>query len=290
MNELFKIRELGVCIKGRFDEKTAFTFHEINQGEEVSHHDLPLNFIIFVLEGELEINYNQHENGRIESNQMILLLRKSSVQVKTLKNTTLYIMYFDRLLSSCDQQMLNALLPDIEKSKYDFKGVSIPEPVVQFLKQIAYLQAANVDCIHFNSLKHRELFILLRHFCSREDFLQIMGPVIGSSFNFRNRVFDKVSQTGHVPVTQLAGLVGMGRKNFDKKFRKEFGISPTKWMLQEKAKHLYLFLMEPEITIADAMDRFNFNSAAHFNRFCLRHFNKTPGAIIKEGRSIVIEK
>ena len=289
MEEFFKIRELGVCKKGRIDENTAFTYHEFNQGVEVHHDEAPLNYIIFVLDGQLEIQYEHYEMSRIQSRQMALLLRKSSVHIKAVSDTALYVMYFEKILSSCEQQLLNALLPDIDRAGYVFKGIAIPKPVVQFLKQIHYLQEQQVDCVHFNGLKHRELFILLRHFCPREDFINLMAPVIGSSFNFRNKVLDKFAQTGHLPITEFAGLVGLGRKNFDKKFLNEFGISPTKWMLQEKAKHIYSFLGEPEITIADAMDRFNFNSAAHFNRFCLQHFNRTPGMVIKEARSMKIK-
>ena len=285
MNEIFKIRELGVCKKGRLDEKTAFTYHEMKSGDEVRNFDLPFNFIIFVMNGQLEIQCNQHENCRIQSGQMILLIRKSSVHVKTLKETAMYVMYFDRLISSCDQYMLNFQLPDVDKIINEFKAVTIPKPVIRFLKEIRYFQHQKVDCLHYNSLKQQELFILLRHFCSREDFSKLMAPVVGSSFEFRNKVLDKFSQLGAGNMTAFAGLVGMGRKSFDKKFRREFGIPPGKWILQEKAKRLYMSLTESETTIADAMDRFNFNSAAHFNRFCLQHFSKTPGMIIKEART-----
>jgi AraC-like DNA-binding protein len=101
--------------------------------------------------------------------------------------------------------------------------------------------------------------------------------------DFRFKVLENYLSVGDGNVTTLAGLVGMGRKSFDKRFREEFRTSPAKWMQQEKARRLRVYLAEPNVTITDAMDEFYFNSASHFNRFCMQHFQMTPGKIIKEG-------
>jgi len=284
MNDIFKIGELGVCKKIQIDDKTAFTSYELKSGDEFRDRKLPLHFILFVIDGALEISCNQFENRRIQQGQMILLLRTSSVCVKAIRKSSLVMMYFDMFLSSCDQQLFQAYFPDTEKIKYDFRPVDIPEPITLFLKQTRYFQEKKVNCKHFNSLKQSEFFILLRHFCPREDLVVFLMPLIGRTINFRNKVLEKYTQLKDGGVDKLASLVGMGRKNFEKQFQKEFGISPAKWMLQEKSKRLYVFLHETEVTIADAMDEFYFNSSSHFNRFCRQFYKKTPGAIIKEAR------
>ena len=290
MNDIFKIRALGVCKKGQLDEKTAFTYHELEVGDEFKNENLPLNYIFFVLGGFLEFNCNQFENRRIQTDRMILLIRTSSVHIKVLKKTKLLVMYFDSLLSSCDQQLINAYLPDTEKISYDCMPTVMPQPIILFLKQMIFLQEQKVDCLHLNGIKHREFFILLRQFCPREDVVTFFSPLIGHSLYFRNKVLDKYAQLGNGRVTEFASLLGMGRKTFEKQFKNEFGIPPAKWMLQEKAKRLYFFLRRPDITIADAMDSFHFNSSAHFNRFCLAYFKNTPGMIIREARQQQTEK
>jgi len=282
MVDIFKISALGVCKKLQSDEKTAFVGFEFKEENEFRNRELPLNFILFVLKGTIEISCNQYENCLIQPGQMILLVRNSSVHVRVLPNAMLSVMYFDHFLSSCDQQLFTAYLPDVKKIKYDFVPITIPQPIHQFLDHIRSVQELKAGCMHYNSLKHREFFILLRYFCPRADLVMFLYPLISYSVNFRNKVLEKFALIEDGRVTELAGLVGMGRKNFDKQFKKEFGTSPAQWMLQEKAKRLYMFLKEPEVTIADAMDRFYFNSSAHFNRFCLRYFKKTPGTIIKE--------
>ena len=282
MSDIFKIRELGVCRKAQFDDKTAFTYYEVKAGEDIWNRSLALNYVIFVFQGVLEISYNEFENHRFQSGEMIFLLRSSSVHVKVIKNTKLYIMYFETFLSSCDHQMFKAYLPDVEKIVYDFRPIRIPESISVFLKQTLSLQKQKVDCMHFNSIKHREFFILLRRFCSRDDIVMFLSPLISRSLNFRSKVLEKYSLLNSGRVTELAGLVGLGRKNFDKRFLNEFGMSPAKWMQQEKAKRLRVFLTEPDVTISDAMDKFHFNSPSHFNRFCHQYFETSPGAIIRE--------
>ena len=281
MSDIFKVRELGVYREEQVDAKTAFTYFDVKTGEEIRNHCLPLNYIIFVLEGALEISCNEFENRRFKSGEMVFMLRSSSVHVKVLKKSELYLLYFDTFLSSSDRQLFKAYLPDVEKMKYDFRSVLIPKPVTVFLKQTIYFQNHKVDNMHFNSLKHCEFFLLLRHFCPREDLVMFLSPLISRSLSFRTRVLEKYPKLSSGRVTELASLVGMGRKNFDKHFRDEFGLSPAKWMQQEKSKHLRLFLTEQGVTISDAMDKFHFNSSGHFNRFCHQYFNMSPGSIIR---------
>ena len=284
MSDIFKLRELGVCRKAQLDERTAFNYYEVEAGDEIWNRNLPLNFIIFIFNGTLEISCNEFENRKFQSGEMILVLRSSSVRVRVKKNTKLYIMYFDSFLSSCDSQLFKAYLPDVEKIVYDFNPIRMPEMIIVFLKQTLSLQTHKVDCIHFNSIKHREFFILLRHFCPREDIVMFLAPLIGRSLNFRNKVLEKYPLLKNGRVPELADLVGLGRKNFDKRFLNEFGISPAKWMQQEKAKRLRLYLTEPDVTISDAMDKFYFNSSSHFNRFCHQYFKTSPGDIIKKAK------
>ena len=284
MEDIFAIRELGVCKKAHTEGNTAFAYFELKSGKEFKNHDLRLNYILFVIDGELIINCNEFEDRKLRTDEMIFMLRSSMVNVRALKDTKLYVMYFDTFISSCDRQFFRAYLPDVEKTTYDFSPVSIPDPINIFFKQLMFLQEKKVNCMHFNSIKHQEFFILLRNFCPREDIIGFLAPLISHSLTFRNKVLEKYMLLKSGRVSELAELIGMGRKNFDKRFHEEFGTSPAKWLLEEKAKRLRLFLIEPGITISDAMDKFNFNSTGHFNRFCHQYFNSSPGLIIKNGK------
>jgi AraC-like DNA-binding protein len=284
MDNIFKIRELNGVHKAPVDVNTAFTYYEIKAGEELRNRELPSNYILFVFGGMMDVSCNQFENRRFQANEMIFLLRSSSVKVKILKKIKLYVMYFDKFLSSYDWRLFKAYLPDVGKTAYDFRPVMIPVAMRVFLEHILYFQKQKIDCEQFNSLKHSEFFMLLRYLCPHADIVSLLSPLIGNSMDFRNRVLESYPKLGDGSMTEFAGLVGMGRKTFDKRFREEFSVSPAKWVQQETAKRLRLYLTEPDVTISDAMDKFHFNSSSHFNRFCRHHFHVPPGAIMKEGK------
>ncbi|MDR1120914.1 MAG: helix-turn-helix domain-containing protein [Dysgonamonadaceae bacterium] len=290
MENIFKIRELNGIRKGQVDVNTAFTFYEMKAGEELRNRELPSNYILFVLGGMMNVSCNQFEKRLFQANEMIFLLRSSSVKVKALKKTKLFVMYFDKFLSSYDWRLFKAYLPDVGKTVYDFRPVMIPEAMRVFLEQILYFQKQKIDCEQFNNLKHSEFFMLLRYLCPHEDIVSLLSPLIGNSMDFRNRVLESYPKLEGGSMTDFAGLVGMGRKTFDKRFREEFSISPAKWVQEETAKRLRLYFAEPDVTISDAMDKFHFNSSSHFNRFCRHYFHGSPGAIMKEEKILMRKK
>jgi AraC-like DNA-binding protein len=290
MDNIFKKRELNEVRKTQMGVNTAFTYYEMKTKEEFRNHNLPSNYILFVLGGMMDVSCNQFENRRFQANEMMFLLKSSSVKVRVLKKTKLYVMYFDKFLSSSDWRLFKAYLPDVEKTAYDFRPVTIPEAMRAFLEQILYFQKQKIDCEQFNSIKHSEFFMLLRYLCPHEDIVSLLSPLIGNSMDFRNRVLESYPKLDGGSMTEFAGLVGMGRKTFDKRFREEFNVSPAKWVQQETAKRLRLYLSEPDVTISDAMDKFHFNSSSHFNRFCRHHFQGPPGAIMKKEKILTGKK
>jgi AraC-like DNA-binding protein len=131
-----------------------------------------------------------------------------------------------------------------------------------------------------HKIKFRELFLLLRYIYNKEEMSHFFHPLLGKSLDFKNRVIQHFTEISNID--ELAGRLGMGRANFDKKFKTEFGTSPLQWLLKEKAKHVYFSLSEPENTLSDIMQKYNFNSPTHFNRFCKQQFGYSPSDLRKK--------
>jgi AraC-like DNA-binding protein len=269
------------------DFSTAFTYYELESDFEIRNVSLSLNYIIFVIRGKLTIDCNEFKECKLISNEMLLLLRSSAINIKCLQNTKLFVFYFDSVISPHEQNLLKSYLPDVEKNEFLFSSVQIREPLVYFLEQLKYYQDFNIDTRYFHKLKHEEFFLIVLMLYSKSDILTLFHPLISNSFNFRNKVLENFNKLEYGRVTELADLVGIGRKKFDKDFKNEFGVSPSRWIQQETAKRLKVFLSQPDITISDAMYKFRFNSPSHFNRFCKRYFSKSPGEIIKENNNYI---
>ncbi|MDR1724545.1 MAG: helix-turn-helix domain-containing protein [Tannerella sp.] len=286
MDDIFAIKNKGVCTKLQIEGTTSFEFYGLNEGQICSNERLPLNFIIFVLEGTIEYVSEVFPVKEISAGMMVFVPKDSKAGLKAMEESKLGVMYFGVLLSPCDRQRILDKLPELEEREDELPVIEIPQFILLFLDNLRELKSLEVDCEHFNELKHEEFFILLRRFCSHDDYLKLLWPLIRRSNDFRNKVIEKYYQFADVEgggVPEFASLVGMGRKNFDRHFRDEFGISPARWLHAEKAKRLRNFLNTPGVTIIDAMDKFHFNSPSHFNHFCRKYFGSTPGAMIREG-------
>ena len=110
-----------------------------------------------------------------------------------------------------------------------------------------------------------ELFLLFRGFYRKEELAYLFHPIVGKSLDFRSLILENYLKVDQVD--GLAKIAGMGRTNFNNKFKEEFGISPHQWLLKQKAKHVRLY---------------KFNSATHFTRFCKQQFGCTPSELLRQ--------
>ena len=85
---------------------------------------------------------------------------------------------------------------------------------------------------------------------------------------------------------KLAEMCGYGLSNFRKIFKKEFGMSPLRWLNQKRAEHIKYKLSLPYIPFNDIIDEFYFSSAPHFTKFCKDYLGDTPSNI----RTMLLEE
>jgi AraC-like DNA-binding protein len=131
------------------------------------------------------------------------------------------------------------------------------------------------SCIEgYVGLAFQELLYVLRSFVSPSEMAEIFRPIIGSSLEFRYNVLRNYSSVGGLD--ELSKALGLTRKTFDVHFVREFGQAPYRWLLQQKAKHVYFSLVETKDTLRDIMDKYGFRIAPHFTRFCRDYFNASP--------------
>ena len=103
---------------------------------------------------------------------------------------------------------------------------------------------------------------------------------VGKSVGFRETILRNYTKAESVE--DLANIAGMGRTNFDRKFKVEFGVSPGRWLLQQTAKQIYHRMSEPNIKVKDLITEFGFASSTHFTRFCRQQFGAPPTHILKQ--------
>jgi AraC-like DNA-binding protein len=251
---------------------------ESNTSLPFQHNDLHL--IIFLLEGKAIANCNEFKNQTINRNEFVFFPKLSNASLRTCSDCRIVVFSFFALKTSCEKHAFQSYWRLFPNLSYKFEALPFRTPLIEFFDLLLLYIQKNVNCIHLHEIKHQELFLILHTQYPKEELANLFYPIIGKSFDFRSLVLDNYLKISRID--ELAHLSGMGRTNFDNKFKQEFGTSPHQWILKQKAKHVCNSLSEPDSTFSDVMRKYNFNSATHFTRFCKQQFGCTPTELVKK--------
>ena len=80
----------------------------------------------------------------------------------------------------------------------------------------------------------------------------------------------------HITVEKLAELGYMSKTSFNRRFKKELGITPIEYLIEIRIKMAKLMLKRKENPITDIALRCGFNSSAHFSSCFQQHAGLNP--------------
>lgn len=279
LNDLLYVNEHLSCKNYRTEIDSGFKYLEIPADTNIQALPAKRNNIIFLIQGHFVASCNQFINRSIQSTQMILIPRTSTFHAKALVECKILLFCFGIIKNPCDISMLQSYYDCFSKTNYNFVPLPIRYPLSGFIDLLVYCLKNGMNCGHFHEIKHKELFLYMRGFYTKEEVVQLFFPIMGKSPAFKDLVLQNYMQAECV--NDLAQLFNMSRTTFYNKFVEEFQMSPKHWMQQQLKQHIYMKAAIPGISIKELVDEFNFSSAAQFNRFCIREFDCTPGELIK---------
>ena len=284
LNKLLYVNEHQSCKNYQVEIDTGFKYLEVPPGTHVYEPKLQYNNVVILIEGECIISCNQYDNRKISSSEMVLLPRGALVDAYTQKDCKLLLFSFGMVRNVCDVNMLQSYYDLCNDVHYDFTPLEIRHPLNEFIDLLVFCLKSGMNCVHLHEIKHKEFFLYLRGFYTKEEIVQLFFPIMGKKLKFKDMVLKNYTKAENVE--ELIELLKMSKNAFYAKFSKEFGMSPRQWMLKQIRHQVFLKAAIPNITIKELMDLFNFDSPVQFNRFCMREFNCTPGELIKQQQEV----
>lgn len=284
LNKLLYVNEHQSCKNYQVEIDTGFKYLEVPPGTHVYEPKLQYNNVVILIEGECIISCNQYDNRKISSSEMVLLPRGALVDAYTQKDCKLLLFSFGMVRNVCDVNMLQSYYDLCNDVHYDFTPLEIRHPLNEFIDLLVFCLKSGMNCAHLHEIKHKEFFLYLRGFYTKEEIVQLFFPIMGKKLKFKDMVLKNYSKAENVE--ELIKLLKMSKNAFYAKFSKEFGMSPRQWMLKQIRHQVFIKAAIPNITIKELMDLFNFDSPVQFNRFCMREFNCTPGELIKQQQEV----
>lgn len=126
-------------------------------------------------------------------------------------------------------------------------------------------------------IKLEEFFFWMGYSYSLEDRRRFLGNLTGPDDSFAHLVYENYLNAG--TVAQLAEKTCCSLPNFEKRFKKRFGMPPTVWIALQKAKIILPEICNSEKPFKQIAFEYGFSSGAHFTAFCRKNFGRTPSEL-----------
>lgn len=278
LNKLLYIQEHLSCRNYREKQENGFKYIEFEKNEVILEKEIIWNHIVFLIEGECVINYNQFKDRKFEAGSIILLPKTATVKIEVTAGSRLLSLSFGIPLNLCDKFALQSLTELCSKFDYNFEPIDIRYPLPPFLELVTHCLKQKMDCGHFHSLLQQELFFLLRGFYTKEELARLFYPILATELSFKDFIIENCAKVNNV--NELISLSNMGKCNFNSKFKQMFGVTAKQWLLKQRDQRILNKVMTSETTIRELMEEFNFDSQAHFTHYCKQHFDCTPRELI----------
>ena len=284
-SKLLYVNEHLTCRNYVSDHRCFFKFYSWNSGVNFLDFNEKANCLVFVVEGECIINCGQFLNRIIEKKELIFLPPHVIRSIITKKDCQVLICSFDSPFDVCIKSTLQEIkdLPSA-KIKYDFSPTKIKDEMWSFVNLLIVLLKQKINCKHVHEIKQVEMFLLFKFFYTKEEMKWLFYEFGNKEQSFQNFVMQNYKKVKSVD--ELVKLYGGSRTTFESQFKKVFNESPGQWILKQLADRIRYKAADPDITIKELVDAFNFNSMTHFFRFCQRHFGCTPTDLIN-GKGLI---
>ncbi len=238
-------------------------------------------YLLFLISGGAEMRLNtQLPISSFREEEMVFVPMGSVVEITAVEPLEFLAFHFLPSVHLCARQCP-------ERPIKDFGSTSSPKIEEPYLAHLPfspgitfwtrsimeYLQYSLADLRLFD-VKLQELFLLLRMNYARrmqEEFLHF--------FHCKRAGFSCQVFKHHLScrtVDDLAAALGVSPSVLARLFDDEFGISPMKWLLQQRARHVYKDLIDSDLSLTEIAERYYFSSSGYLSAFCRRVFGLSP--------------
>lgn len=238
------------------------------------------NAIFFILEGGLEISWDNSDYVKFGTRELYFLPRGANVSACIVGENVKYIAA--QLDNDLDNTYTFNSMLDIKlyPESYRFAPLPIKEPMMPFLDSVKYYIINGIDNPRLHNIKFLELNILFKSCYTREELANLFYPISKIVSKFNMFILDNYHV--EISIDELAQKANMSRSTFDRTFKKNFGMTPHKWIDIQTSMLIHQKASEPNVTVKDIMYEVGVQNSSQFTQLCKRLFGVVPSKLIQE--------
>ena len=275
-NESLDITEQAMKKLLPSDAVVEFTLRQEKKGAGLQPTDKHLNYILFILDGEVNVSYHEFRNHLCRTGEMVFIPNDSIAALEAFSDVSYLMMGFNNQFA-VNNEIGWGEMSEFENERDVFHKIDIRSPLTDVLESITYYQQHDIRHAHLNLVKQKELFLVMKVFYSRQEIYRFLKPMIKQDNDFKAYVIAHYKNVKNVE--ELATLCNMSARAFMRKFKVQFNDSPYRWILRQKAAYIKMLLADKKIPMMSIIKEYGFSSPAHFTTYCKKQFGETPSAL-----------
>ena len=258
---------------------------------EIKHYErgtyqmaIKFNTIVVLLTGVLNfsLGHTTH-NEHISKGSIVMIPAKYNCKIEVMESTTLVAFRLNIALHFCDHFSFEMLHREKIEIKKNTHILHVNDVITKYLNYLVTILNDGLHCGYLLEMKLKELLYLLRYYYPMDELKAFFTPILSDDFEFSSLIRKNYLLTS--TVNDLAEKVNYSVSGFEKRFKKVFNIPPSHWIQSQKAQVIYHEINCSTKTFAELAYEFGFSSPSHFNNFCKKMFNQTPGDIRKKNKT-----
>lgn len=269
------------CINYAEGFNKIFLLKEIPEGHVVERQYLDTTFLVFMLEGDVEIRYEVDKYFYPLVGYIFFLPKNQQITAYARKATTLLLCSFASDLKLCSrfsiQQLSRYVIGDISQEPYCLK---LDERIQGFLPLLVSSLREGLGCVHYHQIKRDELFLYLRAGYTKEELALFFYPILGKDMEFKDFVL--MNSRSIFDVKDFAIRANMSLSTFNRRFKETFNATAKTWLLLRKQEFVRSDVTLSNLPFSEIAEKYQFSSTSYLITFCKKYFGKTPNELRKK--------
>jgi AraC-like DNA-binding protein len=269
-----------IDLKGQVDKKhllsdfnIEFHFKHEKKDKTIQIKEKLLNHILFLLEGEMNISYNEFRNHLCKGGEMIFIPQDSIAAAEAFTDVKYLLLSFNNQIILHEDLGWNEL-KEFDGERDIFHKLEIRQPMHDVIDSVVFYKENKIVCAHLDEVKEKEIFLMLKVFYTKQEVARFLKPLLKQDMDFKAYVIKHY--TSAKSVEELAKLCDLSVRAFTRRFKTHFDDSPYRWILRQKANHIKILLADKKISMQAIIKEYGFSSPAHFTTYCKKQFGLTP--------------
>jgi AraC-like DNA-binding protein/quercetin dioxygenase-like cupin family protein len=238
--------------------------------------------LFFMVKGNAHIAMEGLGVGRrLKKGEFVFLPAGARLACEVAKDSTVLIVRIPSDFPECPVFRMNRTADNVTSHK-DPTGIyalKMDRRIRSFVAEIIETVNDGFLCRHFLEGEANRVLYLLNAYYSEEERIKFFSHILTPDIKFSE--FVRMNHMKYRTIGELSDVLCMTPQAFANRFKKVFGMTPHKWMQQEKSRMIYLDICRSDMPLKEIAIKYDFPLSSNFFRFCKQTFGESPGNIRK---------